>query len=192
MDIQPIETRYKGYRFRSRLEARWAVFFDTLGIEWEYEKEGYDLGESGWYLPDFWLPKQNIFAEIKPYTPDAKAWMVFQELDTPAINKMIGLSAITGAGVILLDSDLATLCYRKSYDYQVMKGYLFVFPDGYIDCSYEWTVCPICGAVDATYEGKKDRIYCGHEEWRGDWCAVEKAYITARSARFEHGESWVS
>ena len=27
-DIKAIETYYKGYRFRSRLEARWAVFFD--------------------------------------------------------------------------------------------------------------------------------------------------------------------
>ena len=37
MNIKPIETIYKGYRFRSRLEARWAVFFDALGIEYEYE-----------------------------------------------------------------------------------------------------------------------------------------------------------
>lgn len=51
--MKAIETRYKGYRFRSRLEARWAVFFDALGIKWEYEPEGYDLGEAGWYLPDF-------------------------------------------------------------------------------------------------------------------------------------------
>ena len=29
--IQVIETAYKGYRFRSRLEARWAVFFDAIG-----------------------------------------------------------------------------------------------------------------------------------------------------------------
>jgi len=58
VEIKAIETRYKGYRFRSRLEARWAVFFDTLGIEWEYEKEGYDLGDAGLYLPDFWLPYQ--------------------------------------------------------------------------------------------------------------------------------------
>jgi len=27
---QVIETEYKWYRFRSRTEARWAVFFDTL------------------------------------------------------------------------------------------------------------------------------------------------------------------
>ena len=39
MDIKPIETVYNGYRFRSRLEARWAVFFDAAGIEYEYEPE---------------------------------------------------------------------------------------------------------------------------------------------------------
>lgn len=67
MTIQPKETRYKGYRFRSRLEARWAVFFDALGIQWEYEKEGFDLGEAGSYLPDFWLPNiyGGVYIEIK-------------------------------------------------------------------------------------------------------------------------------
>ena len=41
--LRAIETRYKGYRFRSRLEARYAVLFDSLKIEWEYEPEGYVL-----------------------------------------------------------------------------------------------------------------------------------------------------
>jgi hypothetical protein len=41
--ILPIETLYRGYRFRSRLEARWAVFFDVAGIPWQYEVEGFDL-----------------------------------------------------------------------------------------------------------------------------------------------------
>ncbi len=41
--MKPIETEYKGYRFRSRLEARWAVFFDACGVDWEYEPEGYRL-----------------------------------------------------------------------------------------------------------------------------------------------------
>ena len=64
--VRPIETRYKGYRFRSRLEARWAVVFDAAGIDWHYEHEGYDLGELGWYLPDFWLPGLNTHVEVKP------------------------------------------------------------------------------------------------------------------------------
>ena len=65
MTPRPIETHYNGYRFRSRLEARWAVFFDALGMPYAYEKEGYDLGEAGWYLPDFWLPEQRAWVETK-------------------------------------------------------------------------------------------------------------------------------
>ena len=56
MAIKPIETEYKGYRFRSRLEARWAVFFDTLDVKWEYEPQGWQLADGTRYLPDFWLP----------------------------------------------------------------------------------------------------------------------------------------
>ena len=64
-EIKAIETKYQGYRFRSRLEARWAVFFDALEEPWEYEKEGFDLGEAGYYLPDFWLPRVNAWVEVK-------------------------------------------------------------------------------------------------------------------------------
>lgn len=53
--LKAIQTEYKGSRFRSRLEARWAVFFDACGVDWEYEPEGYDLGGGLQYLPDFLL-----------------------------------------------------------------------------------------------------------------------------------------
>lgn len=66
--IKAIETKYKGYNFRSRLEARWAVFFDSLGIHWEYEMEGFELSSGQRYLPDFYLPYFNngIYVEVKP------------------------------------------------------------------------------------------------------------------------------
>jgi hypothetical protein len=51
--VKAIETVYNGYRFRSRLEARWAVFFDALGVEYEYEPEGFELPSGRRYLPDF-------------------------------------------------------------------------------------------------------------------------------------------
>ena len=41
--MRPKETKYKGYWFRSRLEARWAIFFDTLGLKWLYEPERFYL-----------------------------------------------------------------------------------------------------------------------------------------------------
>ena len=61
---RPIETLYAGCRFRSRLEARWAIFLDALGVLWEYEIEGFDL-DGLWYLPDFWLPSLEAWLEVK-------------------------------------------------------------------------------------------------------------------------------
>jgi hypothetical protein len=75
--IRAIETVYNGYRFRSRLEARWAVFFDTLGVRYEYEPQGFELARPGrravLYLPDFWIPDLGFWVEIKPTPPDAAA-----------------------------------------------------------------------------------------------------------------------
>ncbi len=64
--LSPLPTFYSDCWFKSRLEARWAVFFDALNIGWEYEAEGYDTGPLGWYLPDFWLPDYDLYIEVKP------------------------------------------------------------------------------------------------------------------------------
>src|SRR5688572_9927535 len=77
--IKAIETNYAGCRFRSRTEARWAVFFDALGVRWEYEREGYEL-PSGRYLPDFWLPDWNTWFEIKGEPPTDDEWTLAEEL----------------------------------------------------------------------------------------------------------------
>jgi hypothetical protein len=68
MTIEAIETEYKGYKFRSRLEAKWAVFFDAMDWVWEYEPEGYKMeykGEIIRYLPDFRLPDKGAYVEVK-------------------------------------------------------------------------------------------------------------------------------
>lgn len=66
-DIKPIETAYNGYKFRSRLEARWAVFFDASKIAYHYEPEGFVLSDSSHYLPDFYLDDFGVYVEIKPF-----------------------------------------------------------------------------------------------------------------------------
>lgn len=60
-----IPTRYKGITFRSRLEARWAVLFDSFGWPWEYEPLDLDG-----YVPDFVLKFDagHIAVEVKPET----------------------------------------------------------------------------------------------------------------------------
>lgn len=71
---------YKGYLFKSRLEARWAEFFSRLGWKWEYEpladfRDG-PADRHGW-LPDFALvpqgessPVERIYVEVKPSATD--------------------------------------------------------------------------------------------------------------------------
>jgi hypothetical protein len=58
---------YKGILFRSRLEARWAVFMDEAGIDWEFEpvwiQTDSDLYRN--WLPDFRLPRYGQWAEVK-------------------------------------------------------------------------------------------------------------------------------
>lgn len=100
MALKAIDTRYKGHLFRSRLEARWAVFFDAMGIDWEYEKEGFDLAGT-WYLPDFWLLQVQSWAEVKPEA--------FSEKEETLC---ILLQSHSGNNVIMLDG----LPAFKAYD----------------------------------------------------------------------------
>lgn len=72
--MKAIETTYAGVRFRSRLEARLAVFFDALSIKWEYEPEAFILSDGRGYMPDFWIINDvtaewnggGAFVEVKP------------------------------------------------------------------------------------------------------------------------------
>lgn len=97
-NIKAIQTRYKGYRFRSRLEARWAVFFDALRLKWDYEAEGYVLGKSGLYLPDFYLPelRGGTYVEVKRAGYKLTEGEIYQFLDlTDGTGKIVLLA--TGA-----------------------------------------------------------------------------------------------
>ena len=65
-NYKPHETNYGNRIYRSRLEARWARFFDKLG--WKYEYEPFDLGH---WSPDFIIyPEPEdyryILIEVKP------------------------------------------------------------------------------------------------------------------------------
>lgn len=75
--MKAIETRYNKRFFRSRLEARWAVYFDKLSVKWIYEPEGYELPNGERYLPDFYLPDHGIYVEVKPEPCFESRWLLF-------------------------------------------------------------------------------------------------------------------
>jgi len=41
------------------------VFFESVGLPWQYEIVGFAVGRA-WYLPDFFLPTAGAHIEIKP------------------------------------------------------------------------------------------------------------------------------
>jgi hypothetical protein len=65
--LAAIPTQHRGVLMRSRLEARWADLLDRAGLAWEYEPQVIRLGRGrgGGYLPDFWLPEQRAWLEVK-------------------------------------------------------------------------------------------------------------------------------
>ena len=190
--IKPIETYYNGYRFRSRLEARWAVFFDAMGVEYEYEPEGFDLGDGIYYLPDFYLPEQNYYVEVKGNMTEGDKKKIEKFVDSlfdedgcydSAQYKFIVLGNIPPyRGDIL---DWVTDRYINNFD-----GYSVLF-----DCPYLPCVCPICGKFGFEYEGRGGRV-CGNKctsDDHGltyDHPRILFAYDAARQARFEHGEQY--
>lgn len=170
--IKPIETIYKGYRFRSRLEARWAVFFDALKMKWEYEPEGFDLGEAGWYLPDFHLTgvdengdKIDAWCEVKPEYPDEQA---LQKLRTFAKHGTL----------ILLDGTPTVKAYRV----WVWDGDR-VWDDDVVLWSHRrrpW----YCFNITEFEEEKCDLVDRFGKDWLREW---ERAVNAARGARFGVG-----
>lgn len=171
--IKPIQTRYKGYHFRSRLEARWAVYFEAIGLKWEYELEGFDLGSLGFYLPDFWLPQVSMWAEVK-----SKEFTHEENL------KAMGLADITRYPVLRLVG---------TPDF---KTYLAWLPGPHASNEPQDREDDFLISMYHSYPLTEGRFYqnsgYGGEWYFGDdWPedGVIDAIVAARSARFEHGES---
>ena len=61
-----IPTQYKGVTYRSRTEARWALFFDSLGVSFRYEQQTIHLTSGEYYLPDFLIDDFDAYFEVKP------------------------------------------------------------------------------------------------------------------------------
>jgi hypothetical protein len=174
-EIKAIETRYKGYRFRSRLEARWAVYFDACPLLWEYEKQGFDLGNGVFYLPDFWLPQVRMWAEVKP-----------EQFSPIELDKVRRLVVAIGFKCLLLTG-------VPSYvSYWAIEG------DGPDDCcdyvvsnyhNYPDDERRFYGCTGNADTGHRDNLIPPSLEGLGFEDDVVPAVMAARSARFEHGET---
>jgi len=192
--LKPIETEYKGYRFRSRLEARWAVFFDALGIRWEYEPEGVNVRDGTFYLPDFYLIDMHCYFEVK-----RKGLRGTKEGKDAVAKISYGMDCDSWAGIICfgdpMDDDLFIFCQESddggagSYEGEVTIGrhpetkkpYLLAYEDGrertFFDSFESINIIPMVTTEYGTYS---------YEDFVDS--KVIRARRLARQARFEHGE----
>lgn len=190
-EIKAIETVYNGYRFRSRSEARWAVFFDAIGIKYRYEWEGYDLGDGVYYLPDFYLPDMNQYFEVKP---DIKRLLPTERI------KVNRLAQATDKYVIIGDSDFKLTGTESHPDNNFREDTSLWGCDTYLvkcracgtlyfenEMSYRCTAC-------GYYDGDGTFRYISGENGDTRWAEDEyvEAITKAKQARFEHGEKPVT
>lgn len=221
MSIQPIETRYAGHKFRSRLEARWAVFFDALGVEWQYEPQGYVVGvfdESRAYLPDFYLPGLDLWAEVKG-DPSGVDWALWgcsvdnwSDSRLPDSRHAYSGEQGNGSALVILGNippetkgmvetakgpDLGYCAWRHPVLINrkgVCIGEMMFEPEYLRDL---WYVDDELGCFDATWGGLKGEPHWRHEPDHNGRPfhnmrmnrRVHRAYRAARQARFEHGET---
>jgi hypothetical protein len=185
MTIKPIQTTYRGHRFRSRLEARWAMFFHRAGVDWHYETQGFMVGGRP-YLPDFYLPATGTWVEVK----GAEA-----ELDHDLMEAAPTCLPGEGSPQFLIlgpmpeapeGGNWAWLGFSaETFDGEqiVLDGWWQFGDGGLLEHAAETSCAPPFSA--------------GGDEWLSPALNMAgevpprfiDAYRAARSARFEHGES---
>ena len=108
MPVTALQTNYKGYAFRSRLEARMAVILDELGWTWSYEPEGFSTAH-GNYLPDFRISyPYPMWIEVKGQAPTEAEKMKLREVANAT--QMIGVFFVGTKSVSGLNGE--THCYE--------------------------------------------------------------------------------
>ena len=113
MLIKAHPTTYAGVNFRSRLEARWAAYFDLNGWQWEYEPIDFD----GW-SPDFRLTTLfcPVYAEVKPdsdLSRFTKAYRHWREVQVLLLGPFPGRQ---GIGLMLDPPEDANYAWAEVHD----------------------------------------------------------------------------
>ena len=194
MEIKAIGTVYNGYKFRSRLEARWAVFFDAAGIKYEYEPEGFTDGDLC-YLPDFYLPWFKCYVEIKPKNStellDAqnKLWKLFKGKDDCCCMVCVGSPADDNMIVYCKASD-GNGAMDSEFQAKFLQGCWFKDINGWY-CGGKRYISLVCETKrNTTFFDRNYNILPLQQshtitEIRSD---LKWAKNKAIQARFEHGE----
>lgn len=196
--ITAIQTRYAGCHFRSRLEARWAVLFDNLGIEWEYEPQGYLVGPGRRaYLPDFYFPATKTWVEVKPTLDAIDYGLMMDCVDWGRGLPGLEGSAGTDRGLMILGPipRITPMPLPFTPWHPVLQHHKGVIvsagcltPDGAVVLGAPEggrLGFDSCDPSNPGFRAEISKLFAGKGGATSNWESVD-AYIKARSARFEH------
>jgi hypothetical protein len=187
LSIPAKETTYAGRKFRSRTEARWAMFWDQLGIDWDWEPQGFTTADGRPYLPDFVVfpALGRLWVEVKgswESDPDGIAKFRTFAAERPQPS---GSRAALLVGNPTLDGKFLVVGGDDDQD-DPAKG-------GWEDDTQQWRPCGSGYHFDLTYPG------LFRAKFAEDGCAddfggpgeerLRKAVEAALSARFGTHES---
>ena len=206
--IQAIETIWAGCKFRSRLEARWAVFFNaigyTIGEDCLYEYQDVVSFDGTRYLPDFYFPKEKIYAEVKGTTEALQK-------DSKKLGICIDYGGPLSDGIIILGNipdytriswgNIPMFPFLYNYKGVIEENATFVYQKGYfgqrIVCKDSSIILKIfsyersfdCEAEEIPKSTKVENRWTYYDNLRAsEFQDLKDAYKKARHARFEHGE----
>lgn len=146
--MNAIPTTYRGINFRSRLEARWAAFFDLCETRWLYEP--IDLNN---YIPDFLINPDNerkSIVEVKPCLgPNG-----FQEGWRNKIRDSgwTGAAAIVGVSVEIVEHTTRNAPLALFHE-GAWRKHQIDEPDGYPERAF------VCHPGDQVYTGNGENLY---------------------------------
>ena len=177
--IQAKETIYNGYRFRSKLEAKWAVFFDKLNVTYQYEPEAFRCSDGSQYTPDFYLPdsflrthkRKGLYLEIKPLGFSR----YFSHENQTYVRRIA--TALESANLCLFTGDPHDLVFGpwNESNEQLCPDY-----DNFMVLMY----CDECGALKADFlEGSY--MICPNCEADTEFYTIKAAATYARQYRFQ-------
>jgi len=141
-----IETNYKGIIFRSRLEAKWAMFFDEVGWDWTYEP----IDLQGW-IPDFIIygEGRDVLIEVKPFSKEEEWNNELKIIEKAIKNTKYDCVLLLGSKINKKEVDSCGIGWVYDKHYWIDEAILTYYN------GYDFA------GVNGSYENRLSKIYDG-------------------------------
>lgn len=194
---------FNGVVYASKIEAKWACFFQLVGLQFEYEPGSYDVSSHFFsakassttdddkkpkkrarktYTPDFYIPAQRKFPNPCWIEIKHRGGVLPTEEER---HKAFALACITKIRVVIFYGDMGPAQHERH-----RSGIIFLPQNDddeekssiRIESGHWWFRCPACGIMDISKNGSshnKTCCECLYEDIRGDICCVRDTHLTS-------------